>query len=198
MSIDAHWFSTIYGWYVFIGMFVTSLAFMILLIWFLKRAGYLAFIRTEHIHDLGKLLFAFSVFWTYLWFSQYLLIWYGHIPEETAYFIQRHESFRFIFFLNLVLNFVVPFFGLMRLEAKRKLSWMAGIAAIVMIGHWIDYYQMVMPGSAGEHAGIGVLEISMTVLYAGLFIFIVFRSLAASPLLDRNDPFLEESLQYES
>jgi hypothetical protein len=198
MSIDAHWFSTIFGWYVFIGMFVTSIAFMILLIWFLKRAGYLAFIRTDHIHDLGKFLFAFSVFWTYLWFSQYLLIWYGHIPEETVYYIQRHESFQLVFFLNLGLNFIIPFFALMKLQSKRQLNWMALIAAIVMIGHWIDYYQMIMPGAAGEHAGIGVLEISMTILYASLFLFVVFRSLASKPLIVQHDPFLEESLHYES
>jgi hypothetical protein len=198
MSIDAHWFSTIFGWYVFIGMFVTSIAFMILLIWFLKRAGYLAFIRTDHIHDLGKFLFAFSVFWTYLWFSQYLLIWYGHIPEETVYYIQRHESFQLVFFLNLGLNFIIPFFALMKLQTKRQLNWLAMIAAIVMIGHWIDYYQMIMPGAAGEHAGIGVLEISMTILYASLFLFVVFRSLASKPLIVQHDPFLEESLHYES
>jgi hypothetical protein len=198
MSIDAHWFSTIFGWYVFIGMFVTSVAFIILLIWFLKRAGYLSFIRTDHIHDLGKLLFAFSIFWTYLWFSQYLLIWYGHIPEETIYYIQRHEDFQLIFFLNLGLNFIVPFFALMKLKSKRQLNWLALIAAIVMIGHWIDYFQMIMPGAAGENAGIGVLEISMTLLYAGLFMFVVFRSLASKPLIVSNDPFLEESLHYES
>ncbi len=198
MSIDAHWYSTIFGWYVFIGMFVNSIAFMILVIWFLKKAGYLDFIRTDHVHDLGKLLFGFSVFWTYLWFSQYLLIWYGHIPEETIYYIQRHENFQFIFFLNLGLNFIVPFFALMKLQSKRKLSWLALIAGIVMLGHWIDYFQMIMPGAAGEHAGIGVLEISMTILYASLFLFVVFRSLASKPLIVQNDPFLEESLHYES
>jgi hypothetical protein len=198
MSIDAHWFSTIFGWYVFIGMFVTSVAFIILLIWFLKRGGYLSFIRTDHIHDLGKFLFGFSIFWTYLWFSQYLLIWYGHIPEETTYFIQRHEGFQLIFYLNLGLNFIIPFFALMKLKSKRQLNWLALIAAIVMLGHWIDYYQMIMPGAAGEDARIGVLEFSMTILYAGLFLFVVFRSLASKPLIVRNDPFLEESLHYES
>ena len=198
MSIDAHWYSTIFGWYVFIGMFVTSLAFIIVLIWFLKRAGYLAFIRLDHIHDLGKLLFAFSIFWTYLWFSQYLLIWYGHIPEETVYFIQRREDFELIFLLNLGLNFVVPFFGLMKLDMKRKLNWLAGVAAVVLVGHWLDYFQMIMPGAAGEHAGIGILEIAMTLFYTGVFLFVVLRALASKPLLVKKDPFLEESLHYES
>jgi len=198
MSIDAHWYSTIFGWYVFIGMFVSSLAFMILLIWFLKRSGYLTFIRVDHMHDLAKMLFAFSIFWTYLWFSQYLLIWYGHIPEETTYFIQRQEHFEFLFFLNLGLNFVVPFFGLMKLNLKKKLNWLAAVAGIVLIGHWIDYFQMIMPGAAGEHAGIGILEIALTACYAGVFLFVVLRSLASKPLLVQKDPFLEESLHYES
>jgi len=198
MSIDAHWYSSIFGWYVFIGMFVTSLASMIILIWFLKRSGYLEFIRTDHIHDLAKLLFGFSIFWTYLWFSQYLLIWYGHIPEETIYFIQRHEQFQFIFFLNLGLNFIVPFFGLIRLKSKRHLAWLAGVAGVVLVGHWIDYYQMIMPGTVGEQASIGVLEIASTVCYAGIFIFVVLRSLASRPMVVKNDPFLEESFHYES
>ena len=198
MSIDAHWFSTIFGWYVFIGMFVTSLAFMIILIWFLKRSGYLAFIRMDHMHDLAKLLFAFSIFWTYLWFSQYLLIWYGHIPEETIYFIQRKEDFEFLFFLNLGLNFVVPFFGLMKLNMKQKMNWLALVAGVVLIGHWVDYFLMIMPGSAGEFAGIGLLEIALTLCYAGVFLFVVLRALASKPLLVKHDPFLEESLHYES
>ncbi|RLD92209.1 MAG: quinol:cytochrome C oxidoreductase [Bacteroidetes bacterium] len=198
MSIDAHWYSTIFGWYVFIGMFVCSLAFIILLIWFLKGAGYLEFVRADHIHDLGKLLFAFSIFWTYLWFSQYLLIWYGHIPEETTYFVARQENFKLVFFLSLILNFVVPFFGLMKLNLKKKLNWLAAVAGIVLIGHWIDYYQMIMPGAVGEHAGIGLLEIGLTVCYAGIFLFVVLRALASKPLLVKNDPFLEESLHYES
>jgi len=198
MSIDAHWYSTIFGWYVFIGMFVSSLAFIILMIWFLKRVGYLKFIRVDHMHDLGKLLFAFSIFWTYLWFSQYLLIWYGHIPEETTYFITRQGNFKFLFYLNLALNFLVPFFGLMKLNLKRKLNWLAGVAGVVLVGHWIDYFVMIMPGAAGESAGIGVLEIALTIFYAGVFLTVVLRALASKPLLVKNDPFLEESLHFEA
>jgi len=198
MSIDAHWYSTIFGWYVFIGMFVTALAFMIILIWVLKRSGNLDFIREDHMHDLGKLLFAFSIFWTYLWFSQYLLIWYGHLPEETTYFIQRQEHFKVLFYMNLGLNFVVPFFGLMKLNLKKKLNWLAGVAGVVLLGHWVDYFQMIMPGAVGETAGIGMLEVGMTMLYTGVFLFVVLRTLASKPLLVKNDPFLEESLHFES
>ena len=91
MSIDAEWYSTIFGWYVFISMFVTSLSFIILLAWLLRRQGYLTLLREDHVHDLAILLFSFSIFWTYQWFAQYLLIWYGHLPEETIYFHPKAE-----------------------------------------------------------------------------------------------------------
>jgi hypothetical protein len=198
MSIDVHWFSTIFGWYVFIGMFVTSLAFITLLIWFLKRLGYLINLRADHVHDMGILLFSFSIFWTYLWFAQYELIWYGHLPEETIYYITRLHEFRPVFFINLGVNFIIPFFGLIRLKSKRQLGWVAIISIILIAGHWVDYWLMIMPAAAGEKAGIGVLEIFMTIFYSGLFIFIVLRSLSTGPLVLKNDPFLEESLNYES
>jgi hypothetical protein len=198
MSLDAHWDSTIFGWYVFIGMFVTSLTVIIILTWFLKHAGYLNYLRPDHVHDLGILLFAFSIFWSYLWFAQYLLIWYGHIPQETEYYIVRLKSFKPFFFINLVFNFIIPFFGLIRVSSKRQLGWVALIAALVLIGHWIDYWLMIMPAAVGDNASIGPLEIFMTLFYAGMFVFIIFRSLARYPLIVKNDPFLEESINYES
>jgi hypothetical protein len=198
MSLDAHWYSTIFGWYVLIGMFVTSLAFITLLIWLLKRLGYLKYVRPDHIHDMAILLFCFSIFWTYQWFAQYELIWYGHLPEETSYYITRLKDFKVLFFVNLVINFIVPFFGLITVNSKRQPGWVAFIAAIVLIGHWIDYWLMIMPAAGGDKAGIGVLEICMTIVYACVFIFIVLRSLSTGPLVVKNDPFLEESLNYES
>lgn len=198
MSLDAHWYSTIFGWYVLIGMFVTSLAFIILLIWLLKRMGYLKYVRPDHIHDMAILLFCFSIFWTYQWFAQYELIWYAHLPEETSYYITRLKDFKVFFFINLGINFIVPFFGLITFNSKRQLGWVALIATIVLIGHWLDYWLMIMPASGGEKAGIGVLEICMTIVYACLFIFIVLRSLSKGPLVVKNDPFLEESLNYDS
>jgi hypothetical protein len=198
MSLDAQWDSTIFGWYVFIGMFITSLTVIILLTWFLKRAGYLKYLRADHVHDLGILLFSFSIFWTYLWFSQYLLIWYSHLPHETIYYIRRMDGFKPFFFINLLLNFVIPFLGLIRISSKRNLNWVALIALMVLTGHWLDYWLMIMPAAAGDKAGIGLLEVFMTIAYAGMFIFVLFRSLARYPLQVKNDPFLEESLKYES
>jgi hypothetical protein len=198
MSLDPLWYSTVFGWYVFISMFVTSLAFITLLIWMLKRLGYLKDVREDHVHDMGILMFSFSIFWTYLWFAQYELIWYGHLPEETTYYITRLHDFKLIFFINLGINFLVPFFGLIRIRSKRQLGWVAIIALILLAGHWLDYWLMIMPAAAGEKAGIGILEVFMTIVYASMFIFVVLRSLSVGPLVVKNDPFIKESLTYES
>lgn len=198
MSLDPLWYSTIFGWYVFSSMFVTSLAFITLLIWFLKRQGYLSDLRDDHVHDMGTLMFAFSVFWTYMWYAQYELIWFGHLPEETSYFITRLQDYKVFFFLNLGINFLVPFLGLIRLRSKREINWVAVIAIILLAGHWLDYWLMIMPAAVGEKTGIGFLEISVTLLYAGIFIYVVLMSLASRPLVVKNDPFLQESLTYES
>lgn len=199
MSIDAHWFSTLYGWYVFSSMLASGTAVLIIILFILKRMGYMEHVNREHIHDLGKYLFGFSIFWTYLWFSQYMLIWYANIPEETVYFYERHAHFNTIFYVNLILNFIVPFFGLMTRNSKRGTMLLLPVAAIVFIGHWIDLYQLIMPGAVGfEMAGIGLTELGITIGFAGLFLLVVFHSLAKAPLVPKNHPFYKESLEYHT
>lgn len=199
MSIDAHWFSTLYGWYVFSSMLASGIAFLIILLFLLKKMGYMGHVNQEHIHDLGKYLFGFSIFWTYLWFSQYLLIWYGNIPEETVYYYERHQHFGTIFLVNPILNFAVPLLGLMTRNSKRHATLLLPVAVIVFIGHWIDLYQLIMPGAVGsEKAGIGIPEVGITIGYAGLFLLVVLRSLAKAPLAPKNHPFFEESLEYHT
>ncbi len=198
MSLEPMWFSTIFGWYVFISLFVTAIAFITWLTCTLRRFGYLKLLREDHVHDLAILLFSFSIFWTYLWFAQYELIWYGHLPEETIYFIDRIDNYKFIFFLNLGINFIVPFFGLIQLHSKMQLRWVAIISIILIIGHWLDYWLMIMPPAVGENASIGLLEIFMTIMYGGIFVFVIFRSLSTGPLVLKNDPFFEESMTYKA
>ncbi len=198
MSIDAHWFSTLYGWFVFIGLFEIGIATIILFIAYLKSKGHLEFINKEHIHDMGKYLFAFSVFWMYLWFSQYLLIWYSHIPEETAYFAPRLNDHTILFFTILVLNFLIPFLGLMTRNSKRNLKWLSVMAIVILIGQWLNIYMLVIPGTIGKTAQIGLTEIGFVSLYLGGFLFVVLSALTKAPLLSKNDPLLEESFHYET
>jgi len=154
-SVDTHWYSTLFAWYNMAGWFVTFCAFTILTIIYLKGKGFLANVTKEHLHDLGKYMFGFSVFWTYCWFSQYMLIWYGNVGEETIYFRERLDSFPVLFYANLVINFLVPFFILMRNDTKRKYGTLIFVSVVLIFGHWIDMFLMLKPGilkTAKEHA----------------------------------------------
>lgn len=146
MSVDAHWYSTLFAWYSAASWFVSMIALTILLLIYLKSKGYYANVSGEHIHDLGKFLFAFSIFWTYLWFSQYMLIWYANVGEETVYFHTRRSDFPVLFYGNLFINFVLPFLILMRNDTKRKFGSVGFVAVVVLFGHWIDYFLMLKPG----------------------------------------------------
>jgi hypothetical protein len=195
MSIDAHWYSTMYSWYTFASTFVAGMSLVALFVVYLKGQGYLEYVNEEHIHDLGKFMFAFSVFWTYLWYSQFMLIWYANIPEETVYFKPRMQGpYRFIFFLNLIMNFVLPFLLLMRRGSKRNYTTLAYLAVLIILGHWIDFYQMVMPGPLGKNYHLGWFEFGILALFAGLVMLLVGRALEKTPLLAKYHPFLKESI----
>ena len=147
MSLDSHWYSTMFAWYASASLFVAMTALTIMLLIYLKSRGYYPGITNEHFHDLGKYLFAISIFWTYLWFSQYMLIWYGNIGEETIYFRERMDNYPVLFWGNLAINFLLPFFVLMRNDTKRKAGTLFFAAAFVFFGHWFDYFQMIKPGA---------------------------------------------------
>jgi len=146
MSIDSHWYSTLFAWYCSASWFVAAMALTILMIIFLKSLGYYENVTSDHLHDLGKYLFAFSIFWTYLWFSQYMLIWYGNVGEETVYYHQRLNNYPVLYYGNLLINFVLPFFVLMRNDTKRKYGTLIFVSIAVFFGHWWDFFQMIKPG----------------------------------------------------
>jgi len=203
MSIDPHWYSTLYGWYTFSNIFVAGLCAIVIFIIVLKKAGYLSYVSREHVHDLTKMIFGFSVFWAYLWISQFLLIWYANIPEETLYYEMRFESFKFPFFLSLFINFVFPFLILMTAKAKRNMNRVLVVASILIFGHWLDFYNMTMPGvfansHGGHHAGFGLVEFGLFFAYIGLFGYITLRSLSKASLVPLNDPYVRESLQHHT
>ncbi|HYK55695.1 MAG TPA: quinol:cytochrome C oxidoreductase [Flavisolibacter sp.] len=195
MSIDAHWYSTMYSWYTFASSFVAGIALITLFVVFLKNNNYLELTNREHIHDLGKFIFAFSIFWTYLWFSQFMLIWYANIPEETVYFKVRMQGpYRGIFFLNLIINFLAPLLLLMTRRSKRNYGTMTMMCVLVLFGHWLDFYQMVMPAISPEKVPFMLADFGIALGFIGLIMFVTVRSLAKWPLLAKNHPFLKESI----
>jgi hypothetical protein len=195
MSIDAHWYSTMYSWYTFASTFVAGMSLIALFVVYLKNNDYLEYTTDEQLHDLGKFMFAFSVFWTYLWYSQFMLIWYANIPEETVYFKPRAQGpYRGIFFLNLIVNFLLPFLLLMRRGSKRNYTTVTFVAVLIILGHWIDFFQMVMPGPMGEHYSLSWFEFGILALYAGLIMHFVGKGLASKPLVPKHHPFLKESI----
>lgn len=196
MSVDPHWFSTLFGWYVFATMFVSGITVIAMITMYLKSRGYLEFVNANHLHDLAKYMFAFSIFWTYLWFSQFMLIWYANIPEEVTYFVTRFEEYKLPFMGMLVMNFVFPFLMLMNADYKR-IPWFIVMAGLVILaGHYIDVFIMIMPATVIDRWAIGIPEISSLLLFAGLFIFIVFTALTKAPLLAKRNPFMKESEQF--
>ncbi len=198
MSIDTHWYSTMFGWYVFASWFVTGLSCITLLTVWLHGKGLLPMVNNNHIHDLGKFMFAFSVFWTYIWFSQFLLIYYANIPEETVYFWERLNSSTYapLFYVNLIFNFFLPFLLLMTRDAKRQWLMLKIVASLIIVGHFIDFYLMITPGTLKDHGGIGLMEIGTFMVYVGLFAYVVLNGLSRYKLIPENHPMLEESLHH--
>ncbi|EIA09387.1 hypothetical protein [Flavobacterium frigoris] len=196
LSIDPHWFSTLFGWYVFASFFVSGITTICMVTLYLKSKGYLEHVNTSHIHDLAKFMFGFSVFWTYLWFSQFMLIWYANIPEEITYFITRIQLYNLPFFGAVVMNFLFPILILINTDFKR-ISWVLVMAGtVILAGHYIDFFNMIMPGTVGDRWFIGVSEIASVLFFLGLFIYTVFTALSKSPLLPKRNPFIEESKHF--
>jgi hypothetical protein len=200
MSLDPHWYSTMYSWYTFASTFVSGMSLIALFVIYLKNRDQLEYVTDEHLHDIGKFMFAFSIFWTYLWFSQYMLIWYSNQPEETKYFIERIGTadksgpFHGIFFLNLVLNFICPILILMKRGSKRNWTLMTFMATLIIFGHWLDFYQMVMPGTLHGNAEMMPFEFGVPCLFIGIILWGAGRYFSSHSLLMKNHPFLKESM----
>ncbi len=196
MSIDPHWSSTLFGWYVFASFFVSGITMITMVSLYLKSRGYLEHVNTSHIHDLAKFMFGISVFWTYLWFSQFMLIWYANIPEEITYFVTRIQLYNLPFFGAVVMNFLFPILILVNTDFKR-ITWILVMAGtVILLGHYIDFFNMIMPGTVGDRWFIGVSEIASVLFFLGLFIYVVFTALTKAPLLPKRNPFIEESKHF--
>ena len=200
MSLEPHWYSTLFGVYHFAGLFLSGLAMIAIVAIRLERLGPLRGILTaEHLHDLGKLIFAFSAFWMYIWFSQYMLIWYANIPEETTYFIRRLEGFwEPVFVLNVLLNWLVPFLVLLHVPAKRSPGLMLKVCWVILVGRWVDLYLMIFPALTGGSPLFGIWEAGIMVGIVGGFFLSLLHGLRRAALVPLKDPFLSESLHYHN
>lgn len=198
MALDHHWYSTIYGVYAFTGLFSSALACTIIVAqWLRGRPAMRQFIREDHLHDLGKLLMGATTLWVYIWFSQYMLIWYANIPEETIYYVHRQTgAWGPLSLMNPILNWVIPFFALLPRACKRDGTILTRIAMVVLVGRWLDLYIMIFPSVSPEAPTFGIWEAGITLGMAGIAGTLILRSLGRAPLIPLKDPYLTESLHH--
>jgi hypothetical protein len=199
MSIDAHWYSTMFSWYNFASAFVTGIAVIMLWVIYLKQQGNLVLVNKEHVHDLGKLMFAFSIFWTYVWFAQYMLIWYGNIPEETVYFKMRQDGpYKLIWYFTFIICFIMPILVLMSRPSKRNYFTVSFMAMMIILGHWLDYYIMTMPGPLKADWHLSWYEFGIFAGFAGILIYRVAHTLSKASLIPYNNVLLKETVIHQS
>lgn len=198
MSVEPHWYSTIYGVYLFAGLFQATMAFLILVILYLKKQNLLnGYVTEDHLHDLGKLLFAMTVFWAYIAFSQYMLIWYANLPEETKFIIPRCEGLWIpVSLLLLIGKFIVPFIALLPRWAKRVPAHLAAVSIWVLAMQYLDLYWLVYPAYFKHAPKFGLYEITIFAGFLGLFLYTVSRFLSRNNLVPIKDPRIHESLHH--
>ncbi len=199
MSLEPHWFSTIFGMYNIGGMLVASVAAITVVTVLLRRAGHLSAVTEAHLHDLGKLLFGFSTLWAYLWVSQFLLIWYANLPEETSHYLARMDGgWSLLFWANVVLGWALPFSMLLPRRGKRSPTNLLWAAGFLLGGRWLDLYLLAAPPSQPVHTGIGLVDVLVLLGFLAGAGLIIARGLARAPLLAQNDPYLIESLHHRA
>ncbi len=198
MSLEPMWYSTMYGVYHFSGLVTGGLAGVIVMTVCLRDYGPLrGIVRDDHLHDLGKLLLAFTTFWAYIWFCQYMLIWYANIPEETVHFVRRTRGLWMpLFYLNLAMNWIIPFLALLPRAGKRDGSFLIKVAVVVLLGRWLDLYLLIVPTVSPSTPLAGIAPIGIALGMVGVWILVIGKSLSRHTLIPLNDPYLEESLHH--
>lgn len=197
MSIDAHWYSTIFALKNLIAAFLHGVSVLTLIVFILYKRGYLPFLNKYHMHDFSRYIFMLSIVWGYFWFSQFMLIWYGNIPEETVYYYVRwQEGWKVLFYLEIILNWAVPFMLLLPVKASRNMTVITIVIICLIIGQYVDLFVQVIPGTTGM-LKFGLIEAGLFLGYAGLFALVVATALSKAKLIPPNHPYLEESLHHK-
>lgn len=196
MSIDVHWFSTIFALKNFVAAFLHGSATVVLIVIILHQKGHYKELNKSHLLDFSRYIFMLCIIWGYFAFSQFMLIWYGNIPEETEYFAFRwHHGFKIIFYVNFFINWFVPFVLLLPQVLNKNIKVVQGVAVLLIVGQYLDLYEQIIPGIL-HNPIFGIPEIGFFIGFAGLFVYIFARALSSVPLIPKNHPYLDESLQH--
>lgn len=197
MSLDVKWFSTIFALKNLIAAFLHGVSVLALIVFILYKKGYFPFLNEYHLHDFARYIFMFSIIWGYFWFAQFMIIWYGNIPEETTYFIARwKDGWKTMFFLEIGLNWFVPFMVLLPVKTCRNMTVITAVIVVLIIGQYIDLFNQVIPGTTGA-LKFGWIAAGTFLGYAGLFSLVVATTLSKAGILPYNHPYLDESLNHK-
>ncbi len=197
MSIEGRWFSTIFAMKNIVGAFMHGVSIMALILFILHRRGYFPFLNKYHLHDFARYIFILSIIWGYLWFAQFMIIWYGNIPEETSYYYLRwHEGWKTIFYLEIGINWGIPFLVLLPVKTSRNMTVITLVIICLIVGQYIDVINQVIPGTT-HLLRFGWIEAGLFIGYAGLFALVVATVLSRASLIPANHPYLEESINHK-
>jgi len=197
MSLEPKWYSTIFALKNMVAAFLHGVSILTLIVFILYKRGYFPFFNEYHLHDFARYIFMFSIIWGYFWFAQFMIIWYGNIPEETAYyFVRWKEGWKILFFLEIGLNWFIPFMVLLPVKTSRNMTLITIVIIFLIIGQYIDLYVQVIPGTTGI-LKFGWISAGMFLGFAGLFSLVVATTLSKAKILPSNHPYLEESLNHK-
>jgi len=197
MSIDPHWYSALFALKNFVSAFYHAAAIITFIVLLLNQLGYFPFLKKSHMHDFSSYIFMLCIIWGYFWFAEFMIIWYGNIPEETTYFVERlqTEEWRLFFFANLIINWAIPFLIMMPAASRKSKVTLKIIIPVLLVGMYIDLYLQIFPGVLGERT-VGFTEVGGFMGFAGVFILVVARALSKANLYPKQHPFLEECLEH--
>jgi hypothetical protein len=197
MSVDVKWYSTIFALKNLVAACLHGVSILALIVFILYKKGYFPFFNEYHLHDFARYIFMFSIIWGYFWFAQFMIIWYGNIPDETIYYFARwKEGWKILFFTEIGLNWFVPFMVLLPVKASRNMTLIIIVIVCLIIGQYIDLFVQVIPGTTGV-LKFSWISIGIFLGFAGLFSLVVATTLSKAKLLPSNHPYLEESLNHK-